>query len=218
VEISCGLDLMVDDTNGGFTNLQLELPIKVVHAPTADEIDRAANNEAKLVGIEMRNGSEREKLLQKLNALREDEVRLKKEGATQDKLAQNTAAQRGVTGQISLLGKNASKQLTNAEVSIGASVANRSSSRRGPTETERLANRGERNRLRAEDEILKMNPGGASSFAELARRDLSSAGRRVAAGSAEISKGTSESLGSLLGQANKTLEGIKANLDPAKII
>jgi len=40
VEISCGLDLTVDDTNGGFTNLQLELPIKVVHAPTADEIDR----------------------------------------------------------------------------------------------------------------------------------------------------------------------------------
>jgi hypothetical protein len=40
IEISCGLDLAVDDPKGGLTNLRLELPIKVVHAPAADEMQR----------------------------------------------------------------------------------------------------------------------------------------------------------------------------------
>lgn len=40
VGIICALDLTVGNFNGGYTNLRLELPIKVIHAPTADEMDR----------------------------------------------------------------------------------------------------------------------------------------------------------------------------------
>lgn len=40
VGITCALDLTVDDINGGYTNLRLDLPIKVIHAPTAEEMER----------------------------------------------------------------------------------------------------------------------------------------------------------------------------------
>lgn len=205
---------------------QLDIQIRLIEQTEGERvaaIGRQMYLGQKLNEIELRNGSEREKLQEKLNYLITEEGHLRRRNASASEIAENIRQQQETKGDLKNLNKKAKEDRQIAVVTIGQAAANtprafRNGAQKPRSETERIAQRGEGYLEKANDALLTGRPGDAKRYTQLANNDLAKAGGRIAATGAGIEKDSSKNgvTGQLI-SANKTLANIDKNLTPGAI-
>ena len=198
---------------------QLNINNTLQKRATEDWVARAGVEE-KLTEIELRKGSEREKLLLKSNALQKEYIRLARRGQAETAAGRDKMLEWWKTlGQLKVLDKNAREERLKTLISIGQGIVvnPRPIPKRGRSETERIADRGARYAAMAQDAVLKGDGFGAKQFSGWAARDLGKAGERIGKASSSVDDKVAKALGNPIISAAKSLKEIEKNLAPSKI-
>lgn len=188
------------------------------------DIDRARQADKELAAVELRNGSNVEKMLVRLTALRRDYDTLRKRNATSDRLDENRRAQDAVRNDIRLAQRDARRELETRTVGYAQMLtgqnpgALRAPRVRGRSEMERIADRGAGYVRQAEEAARTgRSPEYVAQLAAMGSRDLKAAGGKLARQTAAVAPDDSRMLGSQLLEANRHLSEIAANLKPKAV-
>lgn len=180
-----------------------------------------------LTEAELRHAQEREKLQIRLNHLQHEYRSIIRRGDKgTDKERNNVGQQFAIQNQMKILAEKSSRELTNSLAGLGSTIASggpegnkgkKPPRPRGRSELERIADRGAQRAAQAEEAIRTgKSPQFIASLASQANRDLTAAGKKAQAATANVKKEDADALGSHLIAANQHLKTISDNLQPQK--
>ncbi len=178
-----------------------------------EDMKRAALLQREMTDAEIRAAGEVEKKQIRLVGLQRDYEALKKRnGFLSPELQANRNSQDALRGEIGVDQSDARRMLGATLVSIGGGSAGGVIGRR--TETERIADRGEKYLAQARDAVRKgQSPEYVRRLTMLASRDLTAAGQRAERSTSLLTKDQADLVG---GSAVKLLKEIRDSLAPSK--
>ncbi len=198
---------------------EITITTKLSNRQVAD-LARQIDLEDKLARSALNDGTAREKLQIKLNALEKEHSVLAKRGAGQVALGENFQKQNAVRNEIALQQNSDSDAVGSILVGAGAQLATRTPTprKRGRSERERLADRGAAFRAQAEEAIRTgRSPDYVARLARSATKDLTAVGHKVSDSTALVARDDAKLLGSELIKVNQTLQKIDGRFAPKPV-